>query len=237
MQKKLIEREKAIQLRREGKTYSQIMKVVPVAKSTISLWLKEVGLSVPQQQNITAARIAAAKRGGEAKRKQRINKQKVLWAKAQAEILEITKHELFLIGVVLYWAEGTKEKDYHPGSRMAFVNSDPRMIKLFLTWLLDVVGVARDRISIEIFIHENHAYRITAVLQYWIEQTGFSADFFTKVRYKKNIITTLRKKVDDKTYFGLLKISVRHSSELMRMVTGWTNGIVDKVQEKFWEIV
>ena len=32
-------------LRREGMTYSEILKIIPVAKSTISLWLREVGLS------------------------------------------------------------------------------------------------------------------------------------------------------------------------------------------------
>ena len=230
MQIKFIEKEKAIALRREGKTYSEILKVVPVAKSTISLWFKEVGLSVPEKQKITASRIAASIRGGIAKRTQRINKQKAIWAKAQAEISSVTKHELFLIGVVLYWAEGSKEKEYRPGSRLGFANSDPSMIKLFLTWLLEVVCISRDRIFFEIYIHENHKYRIENVISYWLEQTSLPISSFTAVRYKKNNIKTLRKKIDDKSYFGLVKITVRQSSELVRMITGWTNGIIEKVK-------
>ena len=96
---KTLEKEKAIALRKEGKTYSQIMKVVPVAKSTISLWFKEVGLSKEQKQVLTANRLAAAMRGGAAKRKQRIEKSAAIIRAAQSEIGPISKRELFLIGV------------------------------------------------------------------------------------------------------------------------------------------
>jgi orotate phosphoribosyltransferase-like protein len=52
-------KQKAIQLRMNGLTYSEILKCIPVAKSTVSLWLREVDLSVPQKQRITKKRIAA----------------------------------------------------------------------------------------------------------------------------------------------------------------------------------
>ncbi len=41
-------RKKAIDLAK-GKTYSEILKDIPVAKSTLSLWLRWVGLSVRQK--------------------------------------------------------------------------------------------------------------------------------------------------------------------------------------------
>ncbi len=40
------EKEKAIALRKQGKTYSEILAKIPVAKSTLSLWLHDVGLDV-----------------------------------------------------------------------------------------------------------------------------------------------------------------------------------------------
>lgn len=46
--------QKAIRLRKEGKTYSEILRVVPVAKSSLLLWFKDVGLSTEQVQRITA---------------------------------------------------------------------------------------------------------------------------------------------------------------------------------------
>ncbi len=50
-------KEKAIELRRKGFSYSEILKEILVAKSTLSIWLKEVGLSISQKQKITAKRI------------------------------------------------------------------------------------------------------------------------------------------------------------------------------------
>jgi len=44
---------KAIELRKKGLSYSEILKCVPVAKSTLSLWLRSVGLSKKQRQRLT----------------------------------------------------------------------------------------------------------------------------------------------------------------------------------------
>ena len=51
------EKIKAVNLRKSGKTYSEILKIVPVAKSTLSIWLREVGLSKVQKQTITKRQI------------------------------------------------------------------------------------------------------------------------------------------------------------------------------------
>jgi transposase len=69
---KVKEKEIAIELRRQGYSYSEILKRVPVAKSTLSLWLRSVGLAKQQKQRLTEKRLAALKRGWEACRKKRI---------------------------------------------------------------------------------------------------------------------------------------------------------------------
>src|SRR5574343_181567 len=94
-------KEKAINLRKEGKTYSEILKEIPVAKSTLSEWFRDVSLSKKQNQKLTQEK----------------------YTKAFGDVKNITKRELWLIGVVLYWAEGSKEKEYRPGSGINFNNS------------------------------------------------------------------------------------------------------------------
>ena len=42
---KVSEKKKAIELRKQGLSYSEIRKIVTVAKSTLSLWLRSVGLA------------------------------------------------------------------------------------------------------------------------------------------------------------------------------------------------
>ena len=84
-------KQKAIELRKKGKTYSEILKVVPVAKSTISLWLRDVGLTTTQKQNITEKRRQAQRRGTEAQRNKRLKKQTNLIESALKDIKSISK--------------------------------------------------------------------------------------------------------------------------------------------------
>lgn len=222
---KSIEKEKAISLRREGKTYSEIMKVVPVAKSTISLWLREVGLSKKQKQNITAKRIAGQRKGADARRSNRIKIQSEIISKAKSEIGNLSKKDLFLIGVVLYWAEGSKEKEWNPGQKLAFSNMDSRIIQLFLRWLVEIAKVPKDMIGFEISIHETHKSRVPEVIDYWAKITRFQRSCFNKVYFKTaKIKKTNRHNIGD-TYFGLLRVTVKNSSTLVRKIAGWSDGV------------
>jgi len=81
-------KDKAIDLRKQGLSYSEILKKIPVAKSTLSDWLHSVGLSKNQKQRITEKKLAAIKRGGEAKRRKRIEKTKKIKIKAISEMAE-----------------------------------------------------------------------------------------------------------------------------------------------------
>jgi hypothetical protein len=138
-------KETAIALRRKGLTYSEILKEIPVAKSTLSDWLHSVGLSKYQKQRLTKKKLAAIKRGAEAKHMQRIVRTQKIIKDAQREIGMISKRELWLMGTMLYWAEGSKEKDYRPGSGVQFTNMDPLMICFFLRWLKEICGVDKKR--------------------------------------------------------------------------------------------
>ena len=103
---RLAEKQKAIKLRKSGKTYSEILAEVPVAKSTLSEWLKSVQLAKPQKQRITKKRRMAALRGAQSRRQTRVSEVKALERDGLVEVGAISARELWLIGVALYWAEG-----------------------------------------------------------------------------------------------------------------------------------
>lgn len=65
---------KAILLRKKGFSYSEILQQVPVAKSTLSLWLRSVHLAKKQKQQLTQKKLLAIQKGWEARKKQRIEK-------------------------------------------------------------------------------------------------------------------------------------------------------------------
>jgi len=225
----IIEKDRAIELRREGRTYSEILKEIFVAKSTLSEWFREVKLSVPQIQKLTEKKLAASKRGGLAKREQRIMRQQEIYKQSLKDISYISKRELWLIGIALYWAEGAKEKDFHPGYGISFNNSDPRMIRVFAKWLLESLKIDKDRICFEIYIHENSKNSVDKTKEYWAKITGFSLEKFNRVYFKKNKIKTNRKNIGN-LYYGLLRVRVNASSTLLRQVTGWTEGIVQHIK-------
>lgn len=221
---KFIEKEKVIKLRKEGKTYSEILKIIPVAKSSVSLWLRDVGLSKVQKQRITVKKLAAALRGGKARKEQRIAFTRKIWSVAEKEVGKITDREFWLIGIILYWGEGSKEKDYHPGSGIEFTNSDPHMLKLFIKWLFEFFNLKLADIDVEIYIHQIYLDRIIKIRQYWSKVLKFPLEKFQKVYFKRHTIKTVRKNVGN-MYNGNLRIRVRASSTLLRRITGWTRGI------------
>jgi hypothetical protein len=231
MIRKKREKENAIALRKQGKTYTDILRAVPVAKSTLGIWLKDAKLSVPENQKFTEAKRLASLRGGQAKKKQRIEKQNDIIFNAKSEIINISQHELFLLGVMLYWAEGAKEKEYRPGSIFEFSNMDPKMIQVFLVWLKKVCKIDKNMIIFNIFLHKTHKHRVEEVRRYWSKVTGFSINSFSAVYWKKNKLKTNRKNTGEK-YHGVLKIKVKRSSELVRRVAGWSEGIFEKVMSK-----
>ncbi|MDO8579749.1 MAG: hypothetical protein Q7R72_02660 [bacterium] len=215
---------KAIELRRQGKTYSEIRSEVPVAKSTLSLWFLNVGLADHQKQRITQKRIEGQKRGATARRTQRIKLQQKIWSESEKEIGNLTKRELWLIGVALYWAEGSKEKAWGHSTNAKFSNSDPRMIRVFLLWLKTCMNIKERDIWFEIFIHEHKRSVISNVIKFWSRELGCSTSLFGKIYFKKNKILTKRKNTGF-LYNGVLRVNIAKSSTTVRMFEGWTRGI------------
>lgn len=214
----------AIRLRRMGLSYSEILGKVPVAKSTLSSWLHSVGLSKTQKQRLTEKKLASARKGALVKKMQRLRTTEEIKRKARLSIRRIVKRDLWLMGIVLYWAEGTKEKEYKPGQGVVFSNSDPLMIKLFLKWLDSCVCIDAGAIDFGLYIHENHKDKVVEFKKYWSEITGFPRVKFDKIYFKKHKIKSIRKNRGE-NYHGLLRIAVRKSSNLNRRIAGWIEGI------------
>lgn len=176
---------KAIKLRKEGKSYSEILEIIPVAKSTLSVWLKSVNLSKPQQQRLTTKKIAASKRGGAARKATRISTTTEIVERAEKQIKGISERELLIIGTVLYWAEGTKEKEVRPGSGIQFANSDPKMLRIFLLWLRSSCKIEEEKIHFQIYLHETSEARVREVVTYWTRNLGVKRDRLSTVYFKK----------------------------------------------------
>jgi hypothetical protein len=201
----------ALSLRRGGYSYSEIQKFVSVPKATLSYWFKEVKLSEPQLKRLREKRSEAIKRGTQIRSKRVADAIEKIQNNSSKEIGAISKRELWLIGVALYWRH-RNQSDVRKG--VQFTSSDPHLIKLFLKWLKEIGQLDDGEISFDIFVRGKHA----DVVGYWAEQTEFSKDNFSHIyKYKK--------KASLKTPTGLLRIRVKASSMLARQMSGWIKGV------------
>jgi hypothetical protein len=225
MRARLEERKKALELRRRGFSYSEILKKVPVAKSSLSLWLRSTPISESQRDRFRRKIIANAKLGAIAKRKQRIEKTEKIKRGAISEIKQIGDRELFYMGIMLYWAEGAKSRGTNISQGVDFSNSDPDMCKFFVSWLQTVLKIKPERIGFCIYIHESQRNKSDEALDYWSNIVEFSKDKFNKTCFTKTVYPGKHKREDKGNYYGQLRIRVRKSTNLNRKITGWINGI------------
>ncbi|WP_435853936.1 hypothetical protein [Streptomyces sparsogenes] len=212
-------RAKAREMRMRGMTYDQIQLELGCSKSSISLWVRDLPKPPPRTREEASA---IAKRGWEATlRRREIERQQTKLAAAR-EIGELTDRELFLVGVGLYWAEGSKSKPYRLQERATFINSDADMIRLYLAWL-GLLKVEPERLRYRVTIHESAD--TAEAERYWADVVGVQVTDLERTSLKKHNPKTVRKNVGEE-YHGCLTVCVRGSADLYRRIEGWWYGIV-----------
>ncbi|MFE2287935.1 hypothetical protein ACFXDJ_27680 [Streptomyces sp. NPDC059443] len=208
-------RDRARKLRLQGMTYDEIQVELGCSKSSISLWVRD--LPKPERQRTAEEASAIAKRGWERTLERREEERQETKLQAAEELGEMSERELFLVGVGLYWAEGSKSKTYSRRERVTFVNSDPDMIHLYLAWLA-VLGVDREKLRYRVMIHESGDVR--GAEQYWADLAKVDLSQLQRTTLKKHNPTTVRKNTGD-DYRGCLVVNVLGSAELYRRIEGW----------------
>lgn len=215
-------REKAIALRRQGWSYREIREVVPVSKSSLSLWLRDIDLTEEQYDRLVLMRHKSRTAAGRTIQARRVARRQATIGHACSQVTHLAESELFVAGIAAYWSEGSKAKPWRPSDRVTFMNSDADLICLFLRWL-ELVGVTRDRLIFRVSIHETAD--LEAAHRYWMAVVEAPADQFRRAVIKRHKPLTKRKNVGD-DYHGCLTVNVRRSTELYRQIEGWWLGIV-----------
>jgi hypothetical protein len=215
------EKRVAVKLRRQGLSYNEILRKVPVAKSTLSVWLRNIGVAKEHKQRFTEKRKVAQQKAQQACRNIRINREATIIQSAQQEIGSINKREFWLIGSALYWAEGSKQKPNRVSQKVSFNNSDPKMILLFDKWIKEFCERDTKSLIYSIYIHTTGD--IERAKKFWSHLLKTPIE---KVYFKKGNPKTNRKNTGD-SYYGLLRIEARRSTDLNRKIKGWNLGITN----------
>ncbi|MFD7687127.1 hypothetical protein [Streptomyces sp. NPDC059781] len=219
-------REKARELRLQGWTYDQIEVELGCSRSSVSLWVRDLPKPEPRY---TPEEQRALMREGLARRREADREEhRQTKLGARQEIGALTDRELFMTGVALYWAEGSKSKPYDRRERAVFVNSDAGVIRVYLAWL-DLLGIDRRRLTFRVLIHESAD--IDSAHRFWAQVAEIDVSLFARPTLKKHNPKTVRKNTGD-DYHGCLVVGVARSADLYNRIEGWWDGIVTHAQAR-----
>lgn len=219
-------KDQAINLRKTGLSYREINKILDIPKSTLSDWLHSIELTSEQKERLKKLGGNGQPYASEAHKRIRLEKTQKIFAEARADIKDVTEKDLWYMGIMLYWAEGHKQKEHSPSVSVTFNNSDPEMVKIFLKWVKTCLNISGKDIDFSVYIHKTYKKNRESLSKYWSENTGFPVDKFDKIYYKHNKVHSYRKNRGD-NYYGVLRIRIRKSTDLNRQITGWTKGICE----------
>jgi hypothetical protein len=218
MERMVIE-EKVVELRKEGRTYSEIKKILrtDVSKSTLSYWCKDIRLSKESQDRIQ-----------EIIRK---NREK---ARATALITNKIKRDRYLKSIIirnkylrkvirnkdtakialamLYLSEGSK--DLKRGSIM-FGNSDPLIISLFLRLLRKCYRIDENKFRCTLQCRADQ--NIKRLEKFWSKATNVPLSQFYKARIDYRTLGKPSKKSDYKGVCRIDYFSAEIFIELMQV--------------------
>lgn len=168
----------AIKLRKKGFSYALIAEKLGLPKSTLSNWLSHI----PYTPNAeVVSRIGKARaRSGEQKSvsKQASFIQAELHAKS--DLGELTKRDIFLLGIGLYIGEGSKTQDI-----VRVVNSDPAVIRLAILWFKKCFGMTNDNFSIRIHLYPD--IDAEKAQKIWEKETGLPPKSFQKIQVDRRL--------------------------------------------------
>ncbi len=214
----------AIKLRKQGKSYSQISGELLAPKSTLSLWLKDVTISKEAKAKIQARvkSTSIEKLIARNKLKPLIsaeNHQKIR-EEGRLESKKYLKDPLFIAGLSLYWGEGYKRGA--EGSRwksIDFTNSDPEMIKVMADFFVKFFNVSLDKIKVQIMLHDGSKSK--EAIDFWSQITGIPKENFIKT--SQSISNASKAKVAKKLDFGTIHLRINNVKLFFRLI-GWIDG-------------
>ena len=209
-------------LRRQGFSYREILDRLPfkVAKGTVSRWCKDIELTPEHLDRLDRLKSGSWYRnrlkGSKAIQRRRAEEIANIRAEARAGVPHLTQKELWLAGLMLYWAEGGKKSD------VCFSNSDPNAVRLAMRWFREICRVPNEKFKLYLNIHSGQ--NDAAMKTFWSRITGVSLSQFGK-SYVKKEGTGHRKNV---LYQGTIRINICDRN-LFHTIQGWIEGLAQKI--------
>jgi hypothetical protein len=163
----VVEKERARDLRAEAWTLLEIATELGVAKSTVSLWVRDVEFEPRPRAKV------ARRRGPNVLQVRKQAEIDCLLAEGRERIGRLTEKEFLVAGAALYAGEGAKAD-----GQLCFANSDPRMIAFFCAWMRRFFDVDESKFRFRLYLHEG--LDLDEAVGFWSALTGIPTTQFGK---------------------------------------------------------
>lgn len=216
-------REAAKNLRRQGKTYSEIREELgSIPKSTLSGWLKDIELTKTQKNRIESKMKTQAhlgrQRGAWTNRNKRVVRLGNIKSLATEDYKLYRTQPMFTTGLVLYLAEGSKKSEV-----FQFMNSDYNLMQLMINWVISFGKVDFKDLRFRLYIH--NVYKHENCEKFWLQKLKFSQEQLLKTVYKP----TKRVYKKNPKYHGCMRLEVS-GSELYWKAMAWRDCLYNELQ-------
>lgn len=222
---KYLLRIEARKLRSKGESVRDIAKKLEVSKGTVSIWVRDIILSVEQLEKLKQKKIKGGElgrlKGSLMQKQRRLDLIKRYKKEGLKRIGELSRRELMIACISLYWAEGSKK-----GNEMRFCNSDPKLVNLIIKCLKENFDIDEERLSARVGINEIHRNRDITVKEYWSKTTGISLSQFRKTSFKKSKVFKIYE--NHNNHYGTLNLTVLKSAELYYKIMGLIDGLASQ---------
>jgi hypothetical protein len=210
---KPIERTEARRMRRdEGRSVREIAALLSVSVASVSRWTADITLSpgfveaLHQRNPAVNGRLTGTREQSAARRAIRME------AQGRGRELARRPTRLHLAGCMLYWAEGSKERN-----TVKLTNSDPDLVVLFVRFLRTCYDVMPERITLRVNCHLNNGLELTQIEAWWLERLDLPVASLRKStvnrassasRWHRNVLV-----------YGTVSVSV-HSTAIVQSIYG-----------------
>ncbi|OGZ83747.1 MAG: hypothetical protein A2599_01470 [Candidatus Staskawiczbacteria bacterium RIFOXYD1_FULL_39_28] len=221
---KIIEREKAILLRKKGKSIKSIAKILSVSKSTVSSWCKDVELTLKQIENLHKSMVsgsyAGRMKGAIMQHEKRVKRAEEAEIFGIKKIGKLSKRDMLIAFASLYWGEGSKKT-----RRLFIINSDPEMIRFLFRIFRELFNIEDSRFNLAVGINVSHKSRDEEVKNYWSKITGIPKSQFRKTIFAK--AKNKKKYKNFPNYYGMLRINISKSIDIYYKTMGLIRGLIE----------
>ena len=196
----------------EGRSLREIAGLLGVSVASVSRWTADITLSpgfteaLRQRNPAINGRLQGTREQSAAKRVVRLN------AQARGRELARRPTRLHLAGCMLYWAEGSKDRN-----TVKLTNSDPDLVAMFVRFLCSCYAVSPERIALSVNCHLNNGLELAEIEAWWLERLGLPMTSLRKSsvnrassesRWRRNVLV-----------YGTVSVSV-HSTAIVQSIYG-----------------